>query len=154
MTQAALGSLLATLRDDLAGRAGLADVTVQIIAADGASTWTTDRIVLYRGDEIDRPVEWAAVGGQRFEDTIELPVRIGVYRADRSAETNAETILDRLDELVGEIFAQLIAGPPVVGDQTTEALVSDREYRLTIPDRGGWLGICDLTITLTGRGSL
>jgi hypothetical protein len=151
MATAALGSVLTTFRDSLAARPGLSGVDVSLVLTDAGQR--ADRIVLMRGDELRRLGEWAAVGSSRFEDVLELPALVGGYSTGTVADTAAATALDRVDEIIDEIFDELATSPPTVGDQTVNAIVSDRDYRLTVPDRGGWLAICELTITLTGRGS-
>jgi hypothetical protein len=151
MATASLGTWLTSFRDALAARPGLSGVEVLIVAKDET---VRDKIILMRGDELRRLGEWAAVGNLRHEDDFEIPFRVITYAAaSKDADVNVATALDRADLYLAEIFDELKTNTPAAGDQTTNALISDRDYRLTIADRGGWLAIVDFVVTIESRAS-
>jgi hypothetical protein len=148
-------AFIVTLKAKLEARPGLADVGVHLILPP--SLGAGEAVALVR-DRILGEQAYAAMGRLRRADVNEVHGLVRAYRtAGAAGASDSDAVFlaagERAAAILDEVILQLRDDPPLVGDQTIAARVSEVQYVPVIPDQGGWVVDCEFTIAYEARVS-
>lgn len=146
------------LRAAVAARAGITGLspTVKVITyLPSPDEQMADAIIIgYLSEDADDTMR-AHVGGDQFEEVVDLVSRIQVTRPG-AGQTVADTARDRAQALLSEVEAEVRYNLPTVGDQSRNGKIIERDAAVLATNReGAGALVCalDFTIRYTARTS-